>query len=101
MAKIAEAHRVAQAPHLNSTPPPPLHRGGEDCGDTQGGASAPSQLHTSPAPTRQGLQRQHALQGDTCPVGCFFIHDYLVDDLALNQSFEYPGQVSGMDAVHG
>jgi hypothetical protein len=48
----------------------------------------------------QGLQGEHALQGDSCPVDCFFIYDYLVDDLAFDERFKHPGEVGGVDAVH-
>src|SRR5215469_6783429 len=46
-------------------------------------------------------QRQHTLQGNPRPVGRLLVHLHLVDDLAVEQAFEYPGKVGGVDAVHG
>src|SRR6266851_1189395 len=46
-------------------------------------------------------QRQHTLQRNPCPVGCFLVHLHLIDDLAFEQAFKDPGEVGGVDAVHG
>src|SRR5260370_27109200 len=46
-------------------------------------------------------QRQHTLQRNPCPISRFLVHFHLVDDLAVEQAFEHPGEVGGVDAVHG
>src|SRR6266446_7978800 len=52
-------------------------------------------------PKTSSSKSEHALQGDSSPLGCFFIDNYLVDDLAFDQSLKHPGEVGWMDAVHG
>src|SRR5260221_5244004 len=46
-------------------------------------------------------QRQHTLQRNPCPISRFLVHFHLVDDLAVEQAFEHPGEVGRVDAVHG
>src|SRR6266566_1923316 len=47
------------------------------------------------------LQCQHALQSYSCPIDYLVINNYLVDNLAFDQSLKHPGQVGRMDAIHG
>src|SRR5437763_1254205 len=47
------------------------------------------------------LQREHTFQGNSGPVSRLLIYADLVDDLALDQSFQNPGEIGRVYAVHG
>src|SRR2546421_9977789 len=47
------------------------------------------------------LQRKHTFQRNLRPVSCLAIYADLVDDLALDQSFQHPREIGRVYAVHG